>query len=162
MRILEFSELISFDDYIIYLTNSFKEPIVKNNMPKTLEELREELSVDLEGGRLRADFYVDSDNGIDVWYLPNDEIENKISAISQSHRRRLLEGAHVLGLIYGDPLCIKIGGGKDITRKYTCETYCEDAFGEATKIVMSAISYFERVMKDANFRKVSKSYFGID
>ena len=111
---------------------------------------------------MSADFSLDDDNEIDVWYLPNDEVENKISAISQSHRRRLLEGAHVLGLIYGDSLCIKIGGGKDITRKYTCETYCEDAFGEATKIVMSAISYFERVMEDANFRKVSQVDFGID
>ena len=132
-------------------------------MSKTLEELREELSVDLEGGHLRADFGVDNDNKIDVWYLPNDEVKNRISDISSSHLRRLLEGAHVLGLIYGDcPLSIKIGGGKEPTREYTCETYSEDSFGEATRIVMSATSYFERVMKDADFRKVSRIDFMIN
>jgi len=131
-------------------------------MSKTLEELREELSVDLEGGSLRADFGFDNDNEIDVWYLPNYKVRTQISAIPLSHRRRLLKGAQVIGLIGDCPLSIKIGGGKEPTREYTCETYSEDAFGEATIIVRYAISYFERVMEDTNFRKVSQVDFGIN
>ena len=131
-------------------------------MPKTLEELREKLSVNLEGGILRADFRMDSDQEIDVWYHPNDEVRNQISAISFSHRRRLIEKAQVIGFIADDSLMIRIGRGKDHPRKYTCETYDKAAFGKATRTVRSATIYFERVMKDAYFRKVSRIDFMIN